>query len=109
MKRWGFNAVFVPGPDKREPPGCMGQSLGGVAVSLQSGSHQLRMDLDDLVASGVITEGYLDVIWQDVEYMPEGKVACHLGHLNILQRFLASESLGRVQADAVRTASVFHS
>ncbi|CAE7163306.1 unnamed protein product [Symbiodinium pilosum] len=104
MKRWGFNAVFVPGPDKREPPGCMGQSLGGVAVSLQSGSHQLRMDLDDLVASGVITEGYLDVIWQDVEYMPEGKVACHLGHLNILQRFLASESLGRVQADAVRKA-----
>jgi len=32
---------------------------------------------------------YLDVVWQDVEYFPEGKVACHLGHLNILERFLA--------------------
>ncbi|CAE7885234.1 cry-dash [Symbiodinium microadriaticum] len=65
MERWGFDAELVNGPDKHE------------------------MNLDELVASGVILESYLDVIWQDVEYMPEGKVACHLGHLNILRRFLA--------------------
>ena len=54
-----------------------------------------RMDLDDLVATGIIMESYLDVIWQDVEYVPEGKVACHLGHLNVLRRFLeSSQSLG---------------
>mmetsp|Transcript_66072 Transcript_66072/g.154674 ORF Transcript_66072/g.154674 Transcript_66072/m.154674 type:complete len:442 (+) Transcript_66072:74-1399(+) len=65
MERWGFDAELVNGPDKHE------------------------MNLDELVASGVILASYLDVIWQDVEYMPEGKVACHLGHLDILRRFLA--------------------
>ena len=60
------------------------------------------MNLDELVASGVILESYLDVIWQDVEYMPEGKVACHLGHLNILRRFLAdTKSLGQVDVALV--------
>ena len=52
-----------------------------------------------MVASGVILASYLDVIWQDVEYMPEGKVACHLGHLDILRRFLAdTKSLGLTMA-----------
>jgi len=41
-----------------------------------------------LISSGVVLAEYLDVIWQDVEYLPEGKVACHLGHLDILKRFL---------------------
>ena len=58
-----------------------------------------RMDLDELVATGVVMESYLDVIWQDVEYMPQGKVACHLGHLNILRSFLSeSETLGNFLA-----------
>lgn len=65
MSRWGFpDAQLVDGPDRH------------------------KMDLKSLISSGVVLAEYLDVIWQDVEYVPEGKVACHLGHLDILKRFL---------------------
>ena len=68
MTLWGFHdAQLVDGPDKNS------------------------MDLQRLISSGVVLAEYLDVIWQDVEYLPEGKVACHLGHLNILEKFLAQE------------------
>ena len=65
MTRWGFHAQLVDGPDKSS------------------------FDLQRLISAGVVLPEYLDVVWQDVEYFPEGKVACHLGHLNILERFLA--------------------
>eukprot|EP00438_Fugacium_kawagutii_P028189 Skav200358 [mRNA] locus=scaffold2518:32508:33680:- [translate_table: standard] len=69
MKRWGFHdAELVDGPDKN----CL--------------------DLQSLISSGVVLAKYLDIIWQDVEYFPEGKVACHLGHLKILEKFLAQPS-----------------
>jgi len=65
MQRWGFHeAEFVEGPDKT------------------------TMDLEACLRDGLITTEYEDVIYEDAEYSPQGKVACHFGHLRILQRLL---------------------
>ena len=64
MSKWGLQAELVDGPERR------------------------KIDVDGMIASNIVDKKYLDVIWEDAEYLPEGKVACHLGHLDILQRFL---------------------
>ncbi|CAK9001303.1 unnamed protein product [Durusdinium trenchii] len=69
MAKWGFpDAQLVDGPVKNE------------------------IDMQELITAGVVLRDYLDVLWQDVEYFPEGKVACHLGHLDILKKFLMQDT-----------------
>lgn len=68
MERWGLkNAKLVNGLDKN------------------------NLNIDALIKQGTVAPEYLEVLWHDVVYSPEGKVACHLGHLSILETFLAED------------------
>ena len=60
MKAWGFEAVFVQGPD----------------------AAQINLD------TASITEGYKALLNSSPVFIPEAKIACHLGHLDVLRRFV---------------------
>ena len=65
MQRWGFHdAELVDGPAKEQ------------------------INLEEMISTGLVLPEYMDVLWQEVQYHPQGKVACHLGHLEILKIFL---------------------
>ena len=64
-------------------------STWGLQAELVDGPERQKIDVDAMIASKVVDAKYREVIWEDAEYVPEGKVACHLGHLDILQRFLS--------------------
>jgi len=67
MDAWGFQeAIFVEGP---------------VCASM-----------DECVKSGLITQQYKEMLQVSRDFVPEAKISCHLGHIEILRRF--SEDTG---------------